>query len=271
MKDIRVAAAQIGSRVGDLDGNLAKHRDFAGRAAAVGAQVLCFPELSLCGYPLDGPIPHHLACALDSEHVEGVRAVAQELGLVLLVGLLERSTSGVLYNTQLLVGPAGLLEAYRKTHVPTSEIGRFRPGHELPVFHLEHAVVGVQVCYDSHFPEATTVQALAGAEIIFMPHASGAEETYEAKRARWLRYLPARAYDNAIFVVVVNQCDPDRGFPGVSFALDPWGAIVAEAAPNEEDLLVADFSQVALTERRAEAETFFLHFRRPDLYMPVTG
>jgi predicted amidohydrolase len=270
VNDVRIAAAQIASRVGDIEGNLAKHRDFAGRAFEAGAHFVCFPELSLCGYPLDGDLPHELARPLDGELGHAVAALADEFGIVALAGLLESAPSGVLYNTQLIASPGGRLESYRKTHVPTSEIGRFRPGSQLPVFRLEHAVVGVQICYDSHFPEATTVQALSGAEIVFMPHASTGSETREEKRARWLRYLPARAYDNGVFVVVVNQADPERGFPGITIALDPWGEILGEADPDEEDLLVVDLRAETLARRRAVAETFFLHFRRPELYGPVS-
>ena len=270
MHDVRVAAAQIRSRVGDVEGNLAKHRELARQASNAGAQIVCFPELSLCGYPTDGNVPHELAHPLGGDLVEAVAGLADDLSIVVLAGMLESAPSGVLHNTQLIASPGGRVDAYRKTNVPTSEIGRFRHGSELPVFHLEHVVIGVQICYDAHFPEATTVQALAGAEVVFMPHASTGTETREEKRARWLRYLPARAYDNGVFVVVVNQADPERGFPGITFALDPWGELLGEAAPDAEDLLVVDLRADALAERRAVAETFFLHFRRPELYHAVS-
>jgi predicted amidohydrolase len=270
MEDVCVAAAQVVCRLGDFEGNLKKHRDNAARAAEAGAAFVCFPELSLCGYPAEGDIPHDLAQPLDGELAQAIAEIADEFRLVVLAGMLERASSGVLYNTQLIAAPDNRLEAYRKTHVPTSEIGRFRPGSELAVFPFERAVIGVQICYDTHFPEATTVQALAGAEIIFMPHASSelptGPETRDAKRTRWLRYLPARAYDNSVFVVVVNQIDEERGIPGIAMALDPWGNLLAEAQPESEDLLVANLKHATLRERRAVAETFFTHFRRPELY-----
>jgi predicted amidohydrolase len=270
MEDVRVAAAQIVCRLGDFEGNLKKHRAYAQRAAEAGADFVCFPELSLCGYPTDGDIPYELAQPLDGELAKATAAIADELGLVVVAGMLEYASSGVLYNSQLIAAPGSRLEAYRKTHVPTSEIGRFRPGSELRVFPFERAVIGVQICYDTHFPEATTVQALAGAEIIFMPHSSSAlptgPETREAKRTRWLRYLPARAYDNSVFVLVVNQIDEERGIPGITMALDPWGEMLAEARPESEDLLLVNFHGASLRDRRAVAETFFTHFRRPELY-----
>jgi predicted amidohydrolase len=198
MRDVRVAAAQITSKVGDIEGNLARHRDFVGQAATAGAEIVCFPELSLSGYPLKGDIPHDLAQPVDGSIGAEMARIADDFEITILAGILEKASSGALHNTHLIVVPKGRLETYRKTHVPTSEIARFRPGGELPVFGLSQAVMGVQICYDTHFPEVTTVQALAGAEIVFMPHASTGSETREEKRARWLRYVPARAYDNGV-------------------------------------------------------------------------
>lgn len=270
MRDVRVAAVQIRSVVGAIEENLAKHCDFARRACAAGAEIVCFPELSLSGYPLDGELPHALAQPLEGDLVQELRELADRHAITVLAGMLESAPSGVLYNTQVIASPDGHVERYRKSHVPTSEIARFRPGGELPVFRLNQANIAVQICYDTHFPETTTVQALAGAEIIFMPHASTGEETGEQKRARWLRYMPARAYDNGVFAIVVNQRDPERGFPAVTFALDPWGEIIDELDGDDDDLLVVDLKADALANRREVAETFFPHFRRPELYGPVS-
>ena len=66
----------------------------------------------------------------------------------------------------------------------------------------------------------------------------------------------------------MNQVDEERNFPAITIAFDPWGAILAEASPSE-DLLVVDFRAAAMAERRAVAETYFPHFRRPELYGPV--
>jgi predicted amidohydrolase len=73
-----------------------------------------------------------------------------------------------------------------------------------------------------------------------------------------------------IFALVVNQIDEERGIPGITVALDPWGKVLAEARPDREDLLVANFQNAALGQRRAVAETFFTHFRRPELYGRLT-
>jgi predicted amidohydrolase len=275
MRDVRVAAAQITSPVGQLEENLRKHGEYARRAADAGAEVICFPELSLSGYPISKQVPHELAQPLDGELACGVREISRDTGLVVLAGLLERDPSGIVFNTQLIVGPQRPLGAYRKVHVPTSEICRFYHGDGLPIFRLPWATVGVQICYDSHFPEASTALMLKGAEIIFMPHASsgGASgESYQDKRARWLRYMPARAMDNRVYLVVVNQVGPngETEFPGVAFVLDPDGNLVAESRPMVEDLLIADLSAETFQARRRNAESFFPHFRRPEVYGQVT-
>lgn len=271
MQDIRVAAAQITSVVGQLTDNVETHRKYTHRAAEAGARIICFPELSLCGYPTGDRIPHDLAQPLRGELVQAMGELSAETGVIVLAGLLERDPSGVVYNTQVVAGPSGIIGGYRKTHVPTSEICRFSHGDELPVFRLPQITFGMQICYDSHFPEASTIQALRGAEVIFLPHASvggPTTETYQAKRERWLRYMPARAYDNGVYVLVVNQVGHNgmTEFPGVSMVLDPWGAVIAEAQAMAEDLLVVDLSAAAFQERRQSAGSFFAHFRRPELY-----
>jgi predicted amidohydrolase len=134
MEDGCLAAAQVVCRLGDFEGNLIIHRDYAARAAEAGAAFVCFPELSLCGYPAEGDIPHDLAQPLDGELAQAIAEIADEFRLVVLAGMLERASSGVLYNTQLIAAPDNRLEAYRKTHVPTSEIGRFGLARSLLFF-----------------------------------------------------------------------------------------------------------------------------------------
>ena len=294
MQDIRVALAQITCRVGQIELNLKKHRECAKRAAGAGARIVCFPELSLPGYPHVLALPHDLARPLDGEFGQAVAALSAETDVAVLAGMLERDRSGVLYNTHLVASPAGLLGGYRKTHVPNSEIHLFSHGDELPVFTLEGVSFGILICYDNHFPEASRILALRGAEIIFCPYSSPGPDSQQgvaAKQARWLRYLPARAFDNSVYVVVVNQVGRSEAsestaaatphpatastprdthaeiaeFPGGSMVLDPWGEVIAQVG-SEEELLIVDLAAVTLKEKRADALQFFTHFRRPELY-----
>jgi len=270
MQDLRIALVQMRSRVGDTDGNLASIERFTKEAATEKVDILCFPELCACGYNAgDGSIPDPEP--LDGDSVQHLEEIARESCTTLLAGLLERDESGIVYNTQVICGPQGLVGRYRKTHVPTSEIDTWRHGSDLPVFVHPKARYGMEICYDSHFPEVSTILAEKGAEILFLPHASSlAEETAAAKKARWLRYVPARAYDNTVYVAICNQVGDNgagREFAGVTFICNPLGEIIAEAhSSTEEEVVIADLKAAELERARSVAEHFFRHFRRPELY-----
>jgi predicted amidohydrolase len=268
MQDTRIAMVQMRSMVGETSRNLDVIDDFVAKAMAEDADLICFPELCVSGYNAGdtaSPEPEEIPGLISIRLGE----IAAERGATFMAGLLERDRSGVVFNTQAVFGPVGLIGAYRKTHVPTAEIGTWCHGGELPVFDSGKARYGIEICYDSHFPEVSTALASNGAEIIFLPHASGGETPVE-KYERWLRYVPARAYDNGVFVAICNQVGDNgagRTFAGVTFICNPRGEVIARSSQGESDeMVVADLKAEALAESRREPETFFRHFRRPEIY-----
>lgn len=277
MHDIKIAAIQMTSNVGDMEGNLASIDRLLGDAVRLGAEIACFPELSVCGYntserdgrPTNGTrVPQ--AVEIPGDVTGALISIAQRHGIWFLAGLLERDSSGIVYNTQLVISPQGIEGKYRKTHVPTTEIGTWRHGDDLPIFSHPKIQFGIEICYDTHFPEVSTALADKGAELIFMPHASGGEEPAADKQARWERYVPARAYDNTVFAAICNQVG-DNGaghdFQGVTFICDPTGKIMTQS-PNarREEIVIANLLTSSLDEARQIPETFFRHFRRPEIY-----
>jgi predicted amidohydrolase len=265
------------SVVGDPAANLHSIDRLTRAAVARSAEIICFPELSVSGYNTaertgeaanGGAIPD-----VDSVPGEATRALiesANRTGAWIVAGLLELDPSGIRYNTQVVVSPGGIEGKYRKTHVPTTEIGTWCQGDALPVFIHPKIRFGIEICYDSHFPEVSAALAGRGAELILMPHASGGDESGLEKRARWERYVPSRAYDNTVFVGICNQVG-DNGsghdFRGVTFACDPLGRIVASAETHDsEEILLVDLSASDLTDARRVPESFYRHFRRPRLY-----
>jgi len=279
MQDMRIGVVQMICQVGRTEANLETIERFSEKASGQDVDMLCFPELSICGYNA-GSTAHPEPETLDGPSVGRLKAIAAGHGITLLAGLLERDRSGIVYNTQVICDADGLVGAYRKTHVPTTEIGTWSAGAELPVFLHNKARYGVEICYDSHFPEVSAILAKKGADILFFPHAStgagGGEtgETAAAKKARWLRYMPARAYDNTVYVAVCNQVgdnDADRRFAGVSFICDPYGVVIAEAGGDGEEMVVAHLQASELRRARSVPETFFRHFRRPEMYARWLG
>ena len=224
MQDLRIAAVQMNCRVAEHDHNLATIERFAEAAAAQDVDIVCFPELCVCGYNAGDTLTPEPE-PLEGESLRRLEEIARNCQITLLAGILERDVSGIVYNTQVVCGPEGYVGCYRKTHVPDAEIGTWRHGDDLPVFDHAKARYGIEICYDSHFPELSTLLAEKGAEVIFLPHASPGETPAE-KRARWMRYVPARAYDNNVYVAICNNVG-DNGAGRTFFGSDlylrsPW-------------------------------------------------
>ena len=100
-----------------------------------------------------------------------------------------------------------------------------------------------------------------------MPHASP-RGTAEEKYQSWMRHLPARSFDNGLFVVACNQIGDNRQgltFPGVAIVLNPLGHVIAEKISQVETLLVADLKADAMQKVRDNRMRYFLPQRRSDL------
>ncbi|VBB42389.1 Hydrolase, carbon-nitrogen family [uncultured Desulfatiglans sp.] len=267
MQDLRVAAVCMHAIPQAIERNLDRMERLAREAAAHMADVICFPELAVTGYKAKPPVP-----ALEGEDwekaVARLSAIARDTGAVILAGLVEGAQGRSPYITQAVIAPAGILGLYRKTHLSPPEKTTYHPGAELPVFSFKNSSFGIQICYETHFPEISTALALQGAEILFMPHASP-RGTPEEKRNSWMRHLQARAFDNGVFAVACNQVGKTVGglsFPGVALILGPDGHVVAEYAGRQEQVLVADLKASHLQAIRSHRMRYFLPNRRPDLY-----
>jgi N-carbamoylputrescine amidase len=139
---------------------------------------------------------------------------------------------------------------------------------ECPVFSFGKARFGIELCFDGHFPELSTLLALKGAEVIFIPHASPRESAAE-KKMRWLRYLPARAYDNSVFLVACNllgETESGLAFSGSALILGPKGEVLAESQDGGEEVILADLKGETLQKVRDNSRGFFLGRRRPEIY-----
>jgi predicted amidohydrolase len=103
---------------------------------------------------------------------------------------------------------------------------------------------GIQLCYDAHFPELSTRMAETDADVIFMPHASPRGQAAD-KHQSWMRHLPARAFDNGLFVVACNQTgDNENGlvFPGNAVVFSPSGEIMQTRLTGNSGMIMADLT-----------------------------
>lgn len=218
--------------------------------------------------------------------------IAQDTKMVLLAGLFERDEDkDTIYNTYFCVSGDGMLAKFRKLHPFISK--HLSAGDELVVFDLIGWKAGILICYDNNVVENVRATALMGAEILFAPHVTmctpstrpgagfvdvGLWSNREAdpttlraefdglKGRAWLtKWLPARAYDNAIYVVFSNPIgmDDDQLKNGCSMILDPFGDIVAECRKLDEDMAIA-----TCTKEKLELAGGFRYkkARRPEVY-----
>lgn len=270
MKDITIALVQMESRFGRVKENLEKMREFVREAAKQGAEIICFPELCIHGYQRENV--HRVAEPVPGDSSRAVSEMAREAGVTVLAGLAEKSAGEKPYNTHIVAGPGGKVQKYRKTHLGKSEMPYFTPADCFPVYFTPKAGFGIEICWELHFPEISTILSLKGAEIIFAPHAS--PTIVGDRRNIWLKYLAARAYDNSVFVAACNlvgKGGENQSFCGGALVLDPKGNVVAEAFNGREELLVARLDSTLInTIRRRESgsmrNSFFLDSRRPELY-----
>ncbi|MDQ3157852.1 MAG: carbon-nitrogen hydrolase family protein [Actinomycetota bacterium] len=262
---MRAALFQGPLASGDVATNVAAIADAAARAAASGADILVTPEMSATGYNI-GALSARRAEPARGPLFDAIAGICQRHGIAIVYGYPESVEAGN-YNSVQAIGPTGDdLGSHRKTHLYGDlDRGLFVPGDRLvSQFRLAGLTVGLAICYDIEFPEVARAHAEAGTDILLVP--TGLMAPFEIV-ANIL--VPARAYENQLYVAYVNRCDAeaDLNYCGLTCAVSPDGTEVARAGPGEE-LVFADIEAGNLEAGRAI--NTHLPDRRSDLYGATT-
>jgi N-carbamoylputrescine amidase len=187
MKDIRIAAVIFNAVVGQVQQNLERMIPWVERARAEGADLICFPELNVTGYSTE-PVIKEFAESIPGPISRQLEQIAGDSGAIILAGMAERDDKGRLFASHLVVLPDGIAGTYRKLHIAPPEKAVFSQGQQVSLFNIRGINVGIQLCYDAHFPELSTRMAVDGADVIFMPHASPRGTPFQ-KLDSWMRHL----------------------------------------------------------------------------------
>ena len=219
-------------------------------AAAKGATLILTPEGTNFLQRDRGLLGLELKPAKDDPCVQGLIALAAELGVFVVIGsALVRGEGGAAANRQFVIGPDGaILATYDKLHMfdvdlPTGETAResalYAPGDRAVVVQSGEARLGLTICYDVRFPALHRALALAGAQILTVPAAF----TRPTGEAHWSVLLRARAIETGSFVLAAAQGgyhEDGRGTYGRSMIVDPWGRVLEKLDHDEPGVLVAD-------------------------------
>jgi N-carbamoylputrescine amidase len=268
--DVTVAAVNFRAEFGRIDVNLDRIAGWAERLAQKGVQLVCLPELCLCGYS------HTAVMASLSQAIPGwvtnrLVEIAARSGVTLLAGLSEVDEQGRQFISHVVAAPEGLKGVYRKTHLGPLEQETFYPGESMGVFVLDDCTIGIQLCYDSHYPEWATLQACPEPKCsswLLRRHgtihgACGSGCCATCRRvlmitaATWWRVTSRRRWHRT-------------RFSGVAVIVGPKGELLAESGGWEEGAAIVHLNGDAVMRIRQTNMGYFLDHRRPELYRRLT-
>lgn len=273
----------------DLAESLALHLDYIDEAAARGADLVVFPEVSLHGYPADVPslelqpvLARVYALAEpvpDGDSVRAIAARAAQRGIHVIYGLHEAGERrGVVYNTAVLTGPGGHIGSYRKVHVGVGERLIWRVGREWRVFDCAVGRIGMLICWDKDFPESTRELTLRGAELLVAPTAWGQLPRAGADSLSVRMYDlfdRARAAENGRWYVSSNFVGElgGREYIGHSQIVNPLGEVVVTSGHAGVGLTLATIDiEGGIADAYAAWEgPYLVRDGRPETYLALRG
>lgn len=241
MACLRMALAQGNFTVGDIAGNVQRIEAAIERAEVLGADLVAFPELSLCGYPPEDLLlkPHFLCCTR-----KALRALYRAARrIVVVVGFADRTRQGV-HNAAAILADGRLQGTYHKMILPNygvfDERRYFVPGEAPVVLRLGRANLAVTICEDIWCTDGPAESACrAGAQVVLNISASPYHARKYYQREALIRSLARRCDAPICYVNLVGGQD-ELVFDGASVVVDQRGKVVARARQFEEELLVVD-------------------------------
>lgn len=282
MKKVKVGLVQM-SCSADVAENTNKAIAGIKKAAEDGANIVCLQELFTSLYFCD--VEDHdnfkLAESIPGPTTMTLSEVAKESNVVIIASLFEKRAAGLYHNTTAVIDADGTyMGKYRKMHIPDDpgyyEKFYFTPGDlGYKVFDTKFAKIGVLICWDQWYPEASRITSLMGAEVLFFPTAIGWDTNEKENEANieqynaWQTIQRSHAVANGVHVVSVNRVgrEADQKFWGGSFVANPFGSLLYLASHDKEEVHVQEID-LNLTEKYRTTWPY-LRDRRIDSYGPI--
>lgn len=258
---MKIAAAQMSLRLGDVEHNYEQAEAWIRKAAQEQTDVAVLPEMwNTSFYPDD---IYNLADADGARTQVFLSKLAAQLNMNIVGGSVAVRRGDRLYNTMYVADRCGhVVGTYDKVHLftPGREDEKFASGNHSCSFSLDGVPMAAVICYDVRFPEWVRMATLTGAQVIFVPAAWPI-----SRIEHWCILNRARAIENQLFVVAVNSCGRTGSmqFGGHSMVVDPWGNVLSQGGDGEA-LLRADIDLASVADIRSRINIF--HDRQPALY-----
>jgi len=271
----RVGLAQMTPILGDVQANLALHRQWIERARQQSVDLLMFPELSLTGYHLRDLVPD-VALKADSTALTELSRAAGDMSLV--VGFVEESPSFRFHVSASYLEGGRTLHTHRKAYLPTygmfDEERYLDAGDRVRVFQSRFGPCALLICEDMWHPSVPYLTANEGAFFLLCIANSPARglsgSSVDAAQV-YERLCRVYAQFFQVWVIFVNRVGFEEGvnFWGGSMVVNPMGDVTAQAPLMDEHLLVAEVDQAEI--RRARVFAPLLASERLDLTLRELG
>jgi predicted amidohydrolase len=243
-RPLRLAVAQVEAVPCDVSANLAQAVEITRRAAAEGASVVAFPELSLTGYELaflaEGAAGWFTP---DDARLEPLRRACDDTGVTAVVGAAVREPNRTPRLAAFIVLPDGGLRCSWKQHVHGTERALFRDGEAGAPFTVGGWSVALGICFDAAHPTHAAQAAARGADLYIVSalYMRGEERRVDL-------HLGARAMDNRMFAALANYAGRTGGFESIggSGVWLPTGDVAQRAENAKPALLFIDLDPAKL-------------------------
>ena len=254
---IKIAIAQVGSVLADVDKNLENHYRLIEQAIDAKCQIIQFPELSVTGYSLKDAV-FDVACPADDPRYDKLKDLSRHI--IILAGTVERDKRFEVFNSLFYFEDGDLLARHRKVYLPTyglfEEKRYFSAGNRFRAFDGKWGRVGMMICEDMWHSTSGVILAQDGASVIFVSSAGVARGLSNDSRPEvfqdWESLNHALAIHSTSYMSFANRVGVEDGlmFWGGSELNDPYGHRLAKAAYFEEELLFGQIDLLRLKHAR---------------------
>lgn len=258
---MKVAAVHSFSRAGAYALNLIEVESILIALQQDEVEFALFPELNISGYTSDKQTVDKLLGGWEDVELALCR-FSSDYNISFTAGFPERE-NGKYYITNYLFTAGVIVGKHRKTHLGPGESKFYSSGSSIAVYENSNWQIGMQICFESHFPEISAAYSKMGASLLTFSFASPRENADE-KMERFNRFLPARAYDNGCFVMACNQSgisQSGKPFAGVATIIDAKGKTMVASTGDISGYCIADLNLDEITKIKASKMGDFNAFK----------